>query len=98
MDYSKIFNKITNQILNAFDDDNKIVSLDWSNWNTYKIITVYNAYQNFIVILVNDKEELAIFDDYVQTLTNCIKIENLEEWIIKNIILNHDPSNNPSKP
>lgn len=98
MDCSKIFNKITNHILNTFDDDNKIVSLDWSNWNTYKIITVYNAYQNFIVSLVNDKEELAIFDDYGQTLTDCIKIENLEEWIIKNIILNHNPSNNPSKP
>lgn len=93
MDYSKIFNKITNQILNAFDDDNKMVSLDWSNyWNTYKTILVYNDYENFFVALVNDKEELAIFDDYGQTLTDCIKIENLEEWIIKNIILNHDPS------
>lgn len=93
MDYSKIFNKITNQILNAFDDDNEMVSLDWSNyWNTYKTILVYNDYENFFVALVNDKEELAIFDDYGQTLTDCIKIENLEEWIIKNIILNHDPS------
>lgn len=93
MDCSKIFNKIANQILNAFDDDNEMVSLDWSNyWNTYKTILVYNDYENFFVALVNDKEELAIFDDYGQTLTDCIKIENLEEWIIKNIILNHDPS------
>ena len=83
--------------MNAFvdDDSEAVFYLDWDSWST---ITVYNAYENFIIALVNDKEELAIFsDDYGQTLTKCIKIENLEEWIIKNIILNHEPSEKQRK-